>query len=115
MTSFSRRAVSAAVLAAACPWVTPGGAAAQGQADCYPARAVSVIVPQAPGGTNDIVARVLAEAWAKRLGHSFVVENRPGAGGNIGTQAAAAAIISFHDGGSPSSSLPENLCVHNLA
>lgn len=91
MTSFSRRAVSTAVLAAVCPWVAPGGAAAQGQADGYPARAVSVIVPQAPGGTNDIVARVLAEAWSKRLGQPFVVENRPGAGGNIGTQAAAAA------------------------
>ena len=90
MTSFSRRAVLVAALAAAAT-PAPGGAAAQGEAAGYPARAVSVIVPQAPGGTNDIVARVLAEAWAKRLGQPFVVENRPGAGGNIGTQAAAAA------------------------
>ena len=57
----------------------------------YPTRAVTVLVPQAPGGTNDIVARVLAEALGQALGRPFVVENRPGAGGNIGTQTAARA------------------------
>lgn len=97
MASLSRRAVLAAV-SALLP-VAPGGALAQGHPGGhpgghptgYPARAVTVIVPQAPGGTNDIVARVLAEALGKTLGQPFIVENRPGAGGNIGTQAAAAA------------------------
>ncbi len=50
-----------------------------------------MIVPQAPGGTNDIVARVLAEELSKSLGQPFVVGKRPGAGGNIGTQLAARA------------------------
>jgi tripartite-type tricarboxylate transporter receptor subunit TctC len=84
MHSLSRRtlaAVAAALLAA------PFGAAAQE----YPTRAVTVIVPQAPGGTNDIVARVVGEALSRSLGQPFVIENRPGAGGNIGTQAAARA------------------------
>ena len=93
MTSFSRRAVLAAV-SAMLPFA-PGRAVAQGQPTGhptgYPTRAVTVVVPQAPGGTNDIVARVLAEALGKTLGQPFIVENRPGAGGNIGTQAAAAA------------------------
>jgi tripartite-type tricarboxylate transporter receptor subunit TctC len=85
MRSFSRLAVAA--MAAALLLAPSFGVAAQE----YPTRAVTVIVPQAPGGTNDIVARVLAEALGQSLGQPFVVENRPGAGGNIGTQAAARA------------------------
>ena len=85
MRSFSRRAVLA--LASVMLPFASGSVAAQD----YPTRAVTVIVPQAPGGTNDIVARVLAEELSKSLGQPFVVENRPGAGGNIGTQLAARA------------------------
>jgi tripartite-type tricarboxylate transporter receptor subunit TctC len=50
-----------------------------------------MVVPQAAGGTNDIVARSIAPALGDALGASIVVENRPGAGGNIGTQGVARA------------------------
>ena len=66
-------------------------AAAVAFAQGYPAKPVVMIVPQAPGGTNDIVARLIAQELGTRLGQSFVVDNRPGAGGNIGTQLAAKA------------------------
>ncbi len=52
----------------------------------YPDRAVTVTVPTAPGGTVDIIARIIAEQFAKSLGQPFVVSNRAGAGGVVGTQ-----------------------------
>lgn len=57
----------------------------------WPSRPVTVIVPQAAGGTNDIVGRLVSEKLSDILGQRFVVENRVGAGGNIGQQAAARA------------------------
>ena len=57
----------------------------------YPNRPIMMIVPQAAGGTNDIVGRLVSQKLGEVLGTSAVVENRPGAGGNIGTQAAAKA------------------------
>jgi tripartite-type tricarboxylate transporter receptor subunit TctC len=57
----------------------------------YPNRTITIIVPAAPGGTNDINARPLAQALGKILGQSVVVVNRPGAGGAIGTAFAASA------------------------
>jgi tripartite-type tricarboxylate transporter receptor subunit TctC len=59
--------------------------------DKYPSRAVTVIVPQAPGGANDTVARILMQKMSENTGTQFVIENRTGAGGNIGTAAAARA------------------------
>src|SRR6202051_4872346 len=55
----------------------------------YPDRPVKIIVPIGPGGSYDLVGRHLADALSKRAGQSFFVENKPGAGTVVGTQAAA--------------------------
>jgi tripartite-type tricarboxylate transporter receptor subunit TctC len=68
-------------------WLFSVGALAQP----YPSKPIAMVVPQAAGGTNDIVARLIAPSLGEVLGTSIVVENRPGAGGNIGTQSVARA------------------------
>ena len=60
-------------------------------AQTYPARPVKLVVGFAPGGGNDIVARLIAQWLSERLGHPFLVENRPGAGTNIATEAVVRA------------------------
>ena len=60
-------------------------------ADPYPGRPVRVVVPFAAGGTTDIFARLVADKLGQNLGQQFIVENRGGAGGNIGTDAVAKA------------------------
>ena len=60
-------------------------------ADTYPSRPVKIVVPFPAGGSNDIVARALAQKLSERTGQSFYVENRGGAGGNIGAEAVASA------------------------
>src|SRR6202007_299268 len=61
------------------------------RAQSYPTRPVRIIVGAPPGGGHDIVARLIAPWLADRLGQSFLIDNRPGANTNIGTQAAANA------------------------
>ena len=61
------------------------------RAQTYPTRPVRIIVGFAPGGASDIVARLIGQWLSERLGQPFVVENRAGAGGNIGTEAVVRA------------------------
>jgi tripartite-type tricarboxylate transporter receptor subunit TctC len=63
----------------------------QARADNYPARPVHVIVGFPPGSAPDIIARLAAQWLSERLGQSFIVENRPGAGSNIGTETVVRA------------------------
>jgi len=60
-------------------------------AQTYPARTIQVIVPFAGGSASDVITRVLLERMGTSMGRRFIVENRPGAGGNTGTAAAAKA------------------------
>jgi tripartite-type tricarboxylate transporter receptor subunit TctC len=75
-----RTLLASLALATAC-----ASAAAQG----YPDRPVKLVVPYAPGGSADIVARLIADEWGKALGKSMFIENRAGAGGNLGVDAVA--------------------------
>lgn len=73
----------------AAPSGSPSVPASPAPTDKYPIRPITLVVPQTPGGTNDIVGRVVAQKLSDVTGMSVIVENRPGAGGNIGTQAVA--------------------------
>ncbi|MFC7555455.1 Bug family tripartite tricarboxylate transporter substrate binding protein [Pseudoroseomonas wenyumeiae] len=86
IAAIPRRGLLASALAA--PLVLPGLARAQGN---WPSRTVRVVVPFTPGGSNDAVARPLAEHFQRRLGQPFVVENRPGAGSTLGSNEVARA------------------------
>jgi tripartite-type tricarboxylate transporter receptor subunit TctC len=87
MTSFARRQFMQIVGAAAASPILAKLAWAQ----AYPSRPVRVIVPYAPGGVTDVVARLIAQKLSEHLGKQFFVENVPGASGNIGTSQAAKA------------------------
>ena len=80
-----RRALALGLLAA------PAIARAQGGGTAWPNRPVRVINPYSPGGTTDVVMRLMSERLQRALGQPFPVENRVGAGGSVGTAAAAQA------------------------
>src|ERR1035438_8425288 len=64
----------------------------------YPGRIVRIVVPCAPGGGTDVIARTLAQEMAKDLGASVIVENKPGAGTIIGTDRKSTRLNSSHLG-----------------
>lgn len=78
---------AALAIAAACLWAAPSVVFAQ----AWPSRPVTVIMPFAAGGGTDLLARALSADLSERLGQQFVVENRTGAGGNVGAGAVAKA------------------------
>ncbi len=84
MPPFRRRAI----LVACCAILSGGAAIAE---PSYPSHPVKIVVPFPAGGSNDIVARILAQKLTERDGQTFLVENRGGAGGNIGSDAVAAS------------------------
>ncbi len=79
----------AALLAAACAALAPTLSTAQSAAPKFPDKAVRFIVPFPPGGGNDILARLIAPKMGESLGQPVVIDNRAGAGGNIGADLAA--------------------------
>lgn len=84
-TLFSRRHACWAVIAAV--WTCMGaGAAAQQN---WPTKPITFVVPQNPGGANDVIARAVAQSLENTLGQPVIVENRPGANGNVGTSQVA--------------------------
>ncbi len=82
------------LLCAAALFASPEPAQAQAQAptQAYPTRPVKLVVPYAAGQGTDVAARYIAEQLSKAIGQNFIVENRPGAGGNIGTLYVARSI-----------------------
>lgn len=86
-----RHWLKTACLAAA---VTLSGVSASAQT--YPSKPIRLIVPFTPGGVTDTSGRLIAEQLSKRLGQQVIVDNKPGASGNIGTQLAASAEADGH-------------------
>jgi tripartite-type tricarboxylate transporter receptor subunit TctC len=84
---FSRRQIlHLAVGGAAIPVASPIA-----RAQTYPTKPVRIVVPVAAGGSNDVTARLIGQWLSEHLGQQFLIENRPGGGGNIGTEAVVRA------------------------
>src|SRR6185437_504475 len=86
MNSARRHVLRLSAIAALAP-----GALRSAEAQDYPSRPVHWIVPFAPGGGTDVVARLMGRWLSDRLGQPFIIENRPGAGANIGTEVVVRA------------------------
>ena len=91
MTLSRRRMLHAAAGIAAAP-ILCAIAKAQG----YPLRPVRFVVPFPPGGVSDIIARLIGQKLSERLGQSFVIEDRGGAGSNLGTEIVVRAPADGH-------------------
>jgi tripartite-type tricarboxylate transporter receptor subunit TctC len=90
MRGFTRSlALSALGVAGLLLGLSPPGVAAPG--DDYPAKPVKWVVAYPPGGTTDILARIIGQYLSERMGQQFIIDNRPGAGNNIGTEVVANA------------------------
>jgi tripartite-type tricarboxylate transporter receptor subunit TctC len=81
----SRRLAAALLALVIAAWLAPAASSAQD----FPSRAITIIVAQPPGGGTDIISRIFAQQLSEQLGKPVVVENKPGAGTIVGTQAAA--------------------------
>jgi len=86
-----RRLISALAAVAFAAALAPATALAQARPAGYPTKPVTIIVPFTAGQSGDVLARVLAEPLARLWGHALVVDNKGGAGGTLGSRAAAAA------------------------
>ncbi|MBV2216494.1 MAG: tripartite tricarboxylate transporter substrate binding protein [Diaphorobacter sp.] len=86
--TFSRRIALLGACTLAAAGLLPAAAMAQPDAN-WPAKPIKWVVPFPPGGAMDVIARTLGEKAGRTLGQPFVIENRPGAGGNIGADAVA--------------------------
>ncbi len=84
--NFRRQWLQAALLAAGAAVFSVGA-----QAQAYPTKPIRLVVPFTPGGVTDTSGRLIAAQLSRRLGQQVIVDNRPGASGNIGTQQVAAA------------------------
>ena len=85
MIGYTRAAFMLALSAVVVALVAPAGA------QTWPSRPIRLIVPHAPGGVTDVVARLVAQPLGEALGQSVIVENKPGASGLVGTESAASA------------------------
>ena len=88
---------------------------AAAQSGKYPTKPIRMIVPFAPGGGTDIVARVIALKMSEALGQSVVIDNRPGAGGTVGTETAVRANPDGYTLINVSGSYATNAAVYKLA